>query len=223
MIPRFLSPEAAATYCGMSPNLFEEHLAPAAPSVRVGNRNLWDVRALDRRLDQQSGLAQATRLDDEWAGSRAACRKRTGPGRLNNAVVGAATDGIKVGIALGIYSALRKGDVIRFRWSSYDGSTIRWTLVRFGVVLGHRSEATARAARKVLETVAPEGDASALPPPPRGMDPAVAAVFMRRKGAATGNDALRQLTAEENQSPTALTIKILAWRRYCCPLHMTAF
>lgn len=61
MVPHLLSREAAATYCGMSPNLFEEHLAQAAPSVRVGNRNLWDVRALGRQLDQRSGLAQATR------------------------------------------------------------------------------------------------------------------------------------------------------------------
>jgi hypothetical protein len=133
MIPRLLSREAAATYYGMSPNLFEQHLAPAVPSVRVDNRNLWDIRALDRRLDQQSGLAQATRPDDEWAGSRAARRKRTGPGHLSNAVLGAATDGIKVGIALGIYGALHTGDAIRFRWPA-----VQWTLARFGVVLGHR-------------------------------------------------------------------------------------
>jgi hypothetical protein len=68
MVPRLISREAAATYCGMSPNHFEEHIAPAVPPVRVGKRNLWDVKALDRWLDQRSGLAHATRPVDEWAG-----------------------------------------------------------------------------------------------------------------------------------------------------------
>jgi hypothetical protein len=29
---------------GMSPNHFEEHIAPSAPRARVGKRNLWDVK-----------------------------------------------------------------------------------------------------------------------------------------------------------------------------------
>jgi hypothetical protein len=41
----------------MSPNHFEEHIAPSAPRARVGKRNLWDVKGSDRWLDQQSGLA----------------------------------------------------------------------------------------------------------------------------------------------------------------------
>jgi integrase len=42
------------------------------------------------------------------------------------AVLGAATGGIRVGIALGMFGALREGDVVRFPWSGYDGSAIQW-------------------------------------------------------------------------------------------------
>ena len=59
MTPRLISREAAATYCGISPTLFDEHIAPAVPPVEIGRRNLWDVKRLDRWLDQQSGLAHA--------------------------------------------------------------------------------------------------------------------------------------------------------------------
>jgi hypothetical protein len=52
----------------MSPSHFAEHRAPAVPPVRVGKRNLWDVKPLDRWLDQQSGFAHVTRSVDEWAG-----------------------------------------------------------------------------------------------------------------------------------------------------------
>jgi hypothetical protein len=59
MTPRLLSRAAAATYCGISPNAFDEHVASAVKPIEIGRRNLWDVRALDRWLDQQSGLAHA--------------------------------------------------------------------------------------------------------------------------------------------------------------------
>jgi hypothetical protein len=57
MTPRLLSREAAAIYCGMSPNHFDEQIRPAVPPLDFGKRNLWDIRALDRWLDQRSGLA----------------------------------------------------------------------------------------------------------------------------------------------------------------------
>jgi integrase len=47
-------------------------------------------------------------------------------------VLGAATGGIRVGIALGMFGALREGDVIRFPWSGYDGSAIEWTQGKTG-------------------------------------------------------------------------------------------
>jgi len=48
------------------------------------------------------------------------------------AVLGAATGGVRVGIALGMYGALREGDAIRFSWSGYDGSAIQWTQGKTG-------------------------------------------------------------------------------------------
>jgi integrase len=48
------------------------------------------------------------------------------------AVLAAADGGIKVGIALGMYGALREGDVIRFPWSGYDGTAIQWTQGKTG-------------------------------------------------------------------------------------------
>lgn len=65
--PRLLGRVAAAIYCGMSPNHFEEYVAKAVPPLQFGRRNLWDIKALDRWLDQRSGLAHATRSIDEWA------------------------------------------------------------------------------------------------------------------------------------------------------------
>jgi hypothetical protein len=68
MTPRLLSRDGAPAYCGMSPNHFEEHVAKAVRPLQFGKRRLWDVRALDHWLDQQSGLAHASRSIDEWAG-----------------------------------------------------------------------------------------------------------------------------------------------------------
>lgn len=59
MTPRLISRQAAAAYLGISPTLFDEHVAETVRPVEIGRRNLWDVKALDRWLDQQSGLAHA--------------------------------------------------------------------------------------------------------------------------------------------------------------------
>jgi len=68
MSPRLLSREMAATYCGMSESHFDEHVARTVRPLNFGRRNLWDVRALDRWLDERSGLAHAIRPVEEWAG-----------------------------------------------------------------------------------------------------------------------------------------------------------
>jgi hypothetical protein len=68
MTPRLLSRDSAATYLGMSQNHFEEHVAKAVQPLHFGKRCLWDIRALDRWLDQQSGFTHAPRSVDEWAG-----------------------------------------------------------------------------------------------------------------------------------------------------------
>jgi hypothetical protein len=60
MTPRLLSRVRAAAYCGLSPNAFDEHVAPIVQPIEFGRRNLWDVKALDRWLDRESGLAHAT-------------------------------------------------------------------------------------------------------------------------------------------------------------------
>jgi hypothetical protein len=68
MTPRLLSREAAATYCGMGPTLFDEKIASAVRPLNFGRRNLWDVKALDRWLDTQSGLAHP--VDSRSMGER---------------------------------------------------------------------------------------------------------------------------------------------------------
>ncbi len=57
--PRLLSREAAAAYCGISPTLFDEHIVPDVPALRIGARVLWDIKKLDRWLDEQAGFAHA--------------------------------------------------------------------------------------------------------------------------------------------------------------------
>jgi hypothetical protein len=66
LTPRLLSRADAAVYCGMSPNHFEQHVGSMVPPVRIGKRNLWDIKVLDRWLDQQSGLGDALRPVESW-------------------------------------------------------------------------------------------------------------------------------------------------------------
>lgn len=67
MTPRLLSRDAAAAYCGMSHNHFDEHVAKSVPPLNFGRRNLWDIKTLDRWLDERSGLAQAAPpIRNEW-------------------------------------------------------------------------------------------------------------------------------------------------------------
>jgi len=71
MTPRLLSRVGATAYCGMSPNHFEEHVAKVIPPLHFGKRCLWDIRALDRWLDQQSGLTHP--IDNRSMGERLNC------------------------------------------------------------------------------------------------------------------------------------------------------
>ena len=68
LTPRLLSLDAAAAYCGVMPATFETHVRPHVPPVEIGARRLWDVKVLDRWLDERSGLAHAARPIEEWAG-----------------------------------------------------------------------------------------------------------------------------------------------------------
>lgn len=59
IIPRLVDEETAAHYLGRSRTRFREQVAakvlPAA-SDKNGNINLWDLRILDRYVDQRSGI-----------------------------------------------------------------------------------------------------------------------------------------------------------------------
>jgi hypothetical protein len=55
--PRLLSRVAAADYCGLSLTTFEKLARPYVPPIHIGRRAVWDIRALDRWLDAQTGLA----------------------------------------------------------------------------------------------------------------------------------------------------------------------
>ena len=74
--PRLLTREAAAEYCGVSANHFDAHVAKQVPAVEIGRRRLWDIKALDRWLDGQTGYVEASpadwlaRLSDDNANSR---------------------------------------------------------------------------------------------------------------------------------------------------------
>jgi hypothetical protein len=76
LTPRLLCREAAAAYCGISPAHFDEHVSPSVPPLVMGRRNLFDIRALDRWLDQRSGLGDALRPVEEWLGELGGDRAR---------------------------------------------------------------------------------------------------------------------------------------------------
>lgn len=66
MTPRLLSRDAAAAYCGVTGQHFEDTVGKEVPPITLGRRRLWDVKALDRWLDVRSGLVQPIRSNDEW-------------------------------------------------------------------------------------------------------------------------------------------------------------
>lgn len=68
MTPRLLCKDAAAAYLGVTAETFERHVRKHVRPVEIGARCLWDVKALDRWLDQQSGLVEALIPADEWLG-----------------------------------------------------------------------------------------------------------------------------------------------------------
>ena len=66
MTPRLISRGAAAVYCGVTEETFETHVRPHVVPVELGARRLWDVRALDRWLDERSGLTEVVRPIGDW-------------------------------------------------------------------------------------------------------------------------------------------------------------
>lgn len=66
MRPRLLSRDVAAAYCGVVGETFDQHIRPHVPPIQIGTRRLWDIRALDRWLDERSGLIAELRPIDDW-------------------------------------------------------------------------------------------------------------------------------------------------------------
>ena len=48
--PRLLNKESAAIYLGISVEMFERHFK--LPTIRIGRRNLFDVKDLDREIEE---------------------------------------------------------------------------------------------------------------------------------------------------------------------------
>lgn len=78
MTPRLLGRDAAAAYCGIVADTFEEHVRPHVPPICIGARKLWDVRALDRWLDERSGLVAELQPVDDWLERLGDDRARSG-------------------------------------------------------------------------------------------------------------------------------------------------
>lgn len=72
MTPRLLSRGEAAAYLGVSPDHFAD-VVPV-PSIKVGRRILWDIRALDAWVDGQTGMGKPSastilsRRTEAWQG-----------------------------------------------------------------------------------------------------------------------------------------------------------
>jgi hypothetical protein len=65
MTPRLLTPDQAAAYCGVGRENFEARVG--VPPVKLfGNRVLYDVKALDKWLDEKSGLALVEAEREDW-------------------------------------------------------------------------------------------------------------------------------------------------------------
>lgn len=66
LVPRLLSREAAAFYCGMSRNHFAAYIEPAVTTRAFGGKRLWDRHEIDRWLDGSHGEGHAQRSGEDW-------------------------------------------------------------------------------------------------------------------------------------------------------------
>jgi hypothetical protein len=64
--PRGLSREEAAEYWGIGVTLFDQH---APPPKRIGTRNVWDIRALDKAFDRLPEKVDAEPGRGGWEGA----------------------------------------------------------------------------------------------------------------------------------------------------------
>ncbi|KMO28560.1 helix-turn-helix transcriptional regulator [Methylobacterium aquaticum] len=72
MLPRGLTREQAAEYCGCSVEAFDDWVRRGyVPAAMPGTRR-WDRKAIDRALDRRSGLVEAAGQSwEEWAAQHA--------------------------------------------------------------------------------------------------------------------------------------------------------
>jgi hypothetical protein len=68
LLPRLLCRDAAAAYCGISPNHFDGTIAKDVKPLCVGKRHLWDIKKLDQWIDAQGGRDSPQTVDD-WIGN----------------------------------------------------------------------------------------------------------------------------------------------------------
>ena len=66
VMPRLISREAAAKYCGLSPNSFEARVLDGTfpLPLHMGRRRLWDLKALNMKLDYLSGIEPSLVSDE---------------------------------------------------------------------------------------------------------------------------------------------------------------
>ena len=68
LVPRLLNRNAAAAYCGISPNHFDVNVAPHVEPVPIGSKRLWDRKAIVRWIDRKSGMNDAGDLWNDAMG-----------------------------------------------------------------------------------------------------------------------------------------------------------
>jgi hypothetical protein len=73
IIPRVLSRDQAAAYCGISPRAFSEWVRLGRIPQPIPGTCRWDLRAIDAALDSASGILNAGWPSplDEWRAKRA--------------------------------------------------------------------------------------------------------------------------------------------------------
>jgi predicted DNA-binding transcriptional regulator AlpA len=73
ILPRLVTRDQAASYCGLSPQGFSEWIRAGRLPCPIEGTSRWDLKAIDAALDAASGLAKfdAASALDTWRANRA--------------------------------------------------------------------------------------------------------------------------------------------------------
>jgi predicted DNA-binding transcriptional regulator AlpA len=72
IVPRLLTREQAATYCGLSVNGFSEWVKSGRLPGPIPRTSRWDLKAIDIALDTASGVSHTVQSPlEEWIAKRA--------------------------------------------------------------------------------------------------------------------------------------------------------